>query len=878
VKKLLSMSIVLALVLSFSLVATTPVAASTTHYVNPGDSIQVAIDGANPGDTIMVAAGVYAEFLEVDKSLSLLGPNAGNPGYGARGDEAVILPPVDAPFVDPYGLYDAVMITVAAENVVIDGFTLRPRNPDASGEDDYQAQTAILGDGRGLVTEYVDVDGFEVRNNIIEGFPDMGVWVSRSHGQVRSDGPITGVVVEGNYIKESYDGFGFGFYLQGTIGHVLNNTVEEVMGNQIQPYDAVAASGEGLVSGNAISVRGIALYHNYDEKGGHWTYSGNTVTRDTAATWWHGIRIQTIYDDPTLIFTGNTIDGAGAAGADFVGVKFQGRVDEAACDNLDFSGNELEGLFVFVEDGSTGQHVDLAPILTENAFVPAAGIDDNRIIAFRVHNVTQDTLHTTIQEAIDEAEDSDTIEVRAGTYEENVDLLDKWLTIKGIVEDGVVPTLAGTLYINQAGVTDAGPTTIEYMNFVAVDHGNPYQDPHVNSIIIRNANDVTIRHCHFDGAGRFMESPYSRSAVNADHGSSDITVDSCIIENGYYMGIHVRAVGGGTDTLSVKNSVIDNVKSGINFVQGSNLVVENTDISIVAQGEGNDSYCVRFAARTVVATDMTITGGTFTVDRAGFSTEPGTYHAAIVTRDLADGDLKVSDANILGEVVNLADTVILDAGLNWWGSDTGPFHVVLNPGGEGGPVSDNVDFIPWHFLEELLIPITSYVDVETETGTGTAKFGASAGDIEDLVAVSVPPDPPAGIEFPHGMFEFEITGLTLGETVTVTIELPSAVPAGTEWWKYHDDQWYSLPIGTTADPRVITIALTDGGLGDAGVQDGTIVDPGGPGNPPPLPPVVVGWEGSPVNRLAVMAPWMALFAAIMAGAVLLVARRRRAQM
>ncbi|MBN2391608.1 MAG: hypothetical protein JXR84_12860 [Anaerolineae bacterium] len=31
----------------------------------------------------------------------------------------------------------------------------------------------------------------------------------------------------------------------------------------------------------------------------------------------------------------------------------------------------------------------------------------------------------------------------------------------------------------------------------------------------------------------------------------------------------------------------------------------------------------------------------------------------------------------------------------WWGDATGPYHPIINPGGIGNQVSDNVDFIPW---------------------------------------------------------------------------------------------------------------------------------------------------------------------------------------
>jgi uncharacterized repeat protein (TIGR01451 family) len=50
-----------------------------------------------------------------------------------------------------------------------------------------------------------------------------------------------------------------------------------------------------------------------------------------------------------------------------------------------------------------------------------------------------------------------------------------------------------------------------------------------------------------------------------------------------------------------------------------------------------------------------------------------------------------------------------------------------------------------------------------------------------------------------------------------------------------------------------------------------------PGPPEPPLEVTVGWDSSPIDKMAVIAPWIALATAIIAGAALLMFRRRRTQ-
>ena len=64
----------LAIVILFSILAllSAGCASAATHYVNPGESIQVAVDTAAPGDTIIIRDGIYTDNINVDKRLTIM--------------------------------------------------------------------------------------------------------------------------------------------------------------------------------------------------------------------------------------------------------------------------------------------------------------------------------------------------------------------------------------------------------------------------------------------------------------------------------------------------------------------------------------------------------------------------------------------------------------------------------------------------------------------------------------------------------------------------------------------------------------------------------------------------------------------------------------
>lgn len=125
----------------------------------------------------------------------------------------------------------------------------------------------------------------------------------------------------------------------------------------------------------------------------------------------------------------------------------------------------------------------------------------------------------------------------------------------------------------------------------------------------------------------------------------------------------------------------------------------------------------------------------------------------------------------------------------------------------------------------------------------TAGFIATTGDASG----KSPPSLPAGYTFPHGLFDFTLSGGTHGSSATLTITYPSVLPAGTVYWKYGPSpagyncsgaacsvpHWYIMPAAQAVIAgNTVVLTIVDGGVGDDDLSaNGTIVDQGGPGFP-----------------------------------------------
>jgi len=124
------------------------------------------------------------------------------------------------------------------------------------------------------------------------------------------------------------------------------------------------------------------------------------------------------------------------------------------------------------------------------------------------------------------------------------------------------------------------------------------------------------------------------------------------------------------------------------------------------------------------------------------------------------------------------------------------------------------------------------------TVTGTAP-GAPNWNKFQFIPVSGHADSPqdtapAGYNFPHGLFDFIVNGMTPGGTLVLNVTWPQPIPTGAVYWKYGPRtgipaQWYQFPVTYSPDRRTVTLTIIDGGVGDDDLSpNGTIVDQNGP--------------------------------------------------
>ncbi len=531
-----------------------PIDANNTCTVS-ATPIQAAINFALAGETVVVLDGTFVENVNINKTLTLSGNNAGiDPNTGTRVAESII-----------QGL-----VSILADGVKIDGFTIK--NPDGTF-------------GIQMVGSY---DNIVITNNIVT---DVGTNVvtasANTYGILVQPGSTADNIEISNNLVDNVEAprtaGGIGIIGSGGTGNVTNAVIE---GNVVQNITAF----KGGVSGGAY---GILINHGASSTG---MTVAPVIVNNTVSTidgkWAHGIGLEG--DTPGALVEGNVVDNVigtfngtitdsaaltlqqndGADSVTITGNSFTnaeyGIINMTAL-AVDASGNwwgTTDSAAVSALMLSLGNNIDYSPYL-------ASGADQSGAVGFQgdfsvlIVDPASPQTEAHLKNAIDLLEPGGTLLILPGTFYENVQVT-KSATLQGSGQGSTIIMPA-----NNNANTCAGscPST-------------------TNTLVWVLADGVSIFDLTLDGDSDLLSGGQSVGGadVNAHNGivtnsNTDLTVQDVTVQNVYARGIQMGTSGG---TFNFSNNTITNVQ-GDYFSMGifnttSGGVIDGNTISDVGDG------------------------------------------------------------------------------------------------------------------------------------------------------------------------------------------------------------------------------------------------------------------------------------------------------
>jgi hypothetical protein len=706
-----------------------PVKNATANTFHP--TIQAAITAATPGDVIEVCAGTYVEDLEVDKSITLLGPNAGiSPNTETRVAEATIIP-----FET-----DAAQAYITASDVTIDGFTFNGNNPSlASG---YPGTNGADIDAAAAVYQNADnINNLVVKNNIIQNQTYMGIYL---FGGSYSAPSTTGNLIDDNLFKDlghygtglSYANWGGGVMLYNNqYTRITNNVMQNVrIGIQTGNFSRanIGSSDYQVIANNTIEARRRGIFHNlHYGPTSPYTLSNNNITAldNTNESVWDGIFFGSMSVDAFGI--NNTINGSGVTnpseGIEIWNVKSTTpvRISGGSVSNVDIGvfANNFEG---YNSNGTDGAHAVISGV----TITPKTG---------GVGVKAYDSPSYTGVPALVSVEVKDNCSISGaanGILAEGADasvtVTNNLTTITnnqvGIrVKDGAdLASVTGNTITNnthggiiiEATAGDIGEITDNTIS----GNGNSVDAIHGLGLQNELADVVDVRNNYWGDASGPYHTLYNTCGLgNAVVGPVDIS--PWLNETGDdEIELLVHNVQKDTWYCKIQDAIND-ADYAVEIGGGAVATITNCTVSGntgVASTDGSTSAGILATTYFGTGTKATITGSTFTGNTTGIN----------VGYDETDQSIVIANNNkIYGNTeFGISSTgPSVNAAGNWWGTVTGPTYIG-NPCGTGDAVSDNVIYDCWKGDDALTIEVCQ-LQAFTVSGTSSVCVDNTSADI-----------------------------------------------------------------------------------------------------------------------------------------------------